>query len=115
MRLEPLSNVDNHTSLKDRLSAGIGAIVDVEVSLQALSFVVTVLAGLGVFGYVTVSWFLHLLEERHYVLSFGLLVVTLAAGIGTIARIPVAMLAVFGSAMICGTALFLGVGHVLLP
>lgn len=115
MRLEPVSNVDNRRSLKEHVSALFGAIVDIEVSLQFLGIVVSVIVGLGVFGYVTVSWLLHFIEKGHYVLSFCSSVVLLAAAIGTIARIPIAMLVVFGSAMVCGTAFFLGAGNVLLP
>ncbi len=115
MRLEPVSNVDNRRSLKERFSDLIGAIVDIEVSLQFLGIVVSILVGLGVFGYVTVTWLLHLIEKGHYVVSFGLSVVLLAAAAGAIARIPIAMLLVFGSAMVCGTAFLLGAGNVLLP
>ncbi|MBL8397220.1 MAG: hypothetical protein JNL84_03600 [Candidatus Accumulibacter sp.] len=97
------------------MSALIGAIVDVEVLLQFMVIAVSVVVGLGLFGYVTVSWLLHFIEKGRYLLSFGLSLVLLVAAFGTIARIPIAMLLVFGSAMVCGTALFLGAGDVLLP
>lgn len=89
--------------------------VNIEVSLEFLSLVATVVAGVGILGVVVIRWLLQLLDQGHYLLSLFIALLAVVAVLGALARIPIAMLVVAGSAVICGTAFLLGASNVLLP
>ena len=92
----------------DRIAGFVG-------TLEGLGLLVTVVAGVGLFGYVAVAWLIHFVSHAQYLAAgatglLGLLAVAVA-----LARIPAALIVVLGSAAVCGTAFLSGYGNALLP
>jgi len=84
-------------------------------SLEGLGLLVTVVAGVGVLGYVGVSWLIHLVGHAQYLVASTAGLLGLLAIGAAFARIPAAQIVVFGGAAVCGTAFLSGYGSVLLP
>lgn len=84
-------------------------------SLEGLALLLTVVAGVGLLGYVGVSWLVHLVARAQYVAAGAAGLLGLFAVAAAFARIPVALIVVFGGAAVCGAAFFSGNGNVLLP
>ena len=83
--------------------------------LESLGFFLTLIIGVGLLGYLGVSWLYLLANSGQYFVALavaGLLFVSVALAL---LRIPLAKILVLGSAIICGTAFLLGYGSVLLP
>jgi len=83
--------------------------------LESLGFLLTLLFGIGLLGYLGVSWLFHLANSGQYLVAFlvaGLLFASVAMAL---LRIPLAQISVLGCAIVCGTAFLLGYGNVLLP
>ncbi|MFZ6750919.1 hypothetical protein [Undibacterium sp. Ren11W] len=90
-------------------------IVAIIIDLDSLGFIITMIAGLGLCGYVMFTWFLHLIRHAQYLSAssiavFGAIIITAA-----VARIPSALIVLFGATTICGTAFLMGYGNTLLP
>lgn len=83
--------------------------------LEGLGFLVTLIIGVGLLGYVGMSWLSHLASTGQYELALAVAGSLLAAVVTALLRIPLAQIFVLGSAMVCGTAFLLGYGNVLLP
>jgi len=92
----------------DRIAGFVG-------SLEGLGLLITVIAGIGVLGYIGVSWLIHFVSHAHYLAASAAGLVGLLAIGAALARIPAALILVFGSAAVCGTALLSGYGSMILP
>lgn len=75
----------------------------------------TVIAGVGLLGYVGVAWLIYLAGEGRYLFTAVVLALLLVSVSGALLRIPAAQITVLGGAVICGTAFLMGYGNVLLP
>jgi hypothetical protein len=85
------------------------------LGLEIYGFLLTLIIGVGFDAYLGVSWMIHWVNSGEYLVALlvaGLLCTVVALAL---LRIAVAQILVFGSAIICGTALFLGYGEILLP
>lgn len=84
-------------------------------SLEALSYFLTALVGVGCIGYVTLTWVIHLANTGQNVVAAAVAIgVLLLSGAATV-RIPVALWLFFGSAAALGTAFMMGAGSIVLP
>jgi hypothetical protein len=93
----------------------ISRIANFVADLESLGFFLTLLVGVGLLGYLGVSWLFHLGNSGQYLVAIavgGLLFGSVAMAL---LRIPLAQIVVLGSAIVCGTAFVLGYGNVLLP
>ena len=91
-----------------RIAKAIGA-------LEGLSFILTVVLGVGCIGYVAVTWGIHFVNSGQYIVAVGsaLFVVTVSAFAAL--RVPIAIWWFFGTAALLGTAFLMGAGNVVLP
>lgn len=92
----------------DRIAGFVG-------TLEGLGMLVTVVAGIGVFGYVAVAWLIHFVSHAQYLAAATAGLLGLLAVAAAFAKIPAALIVVFGSAAVCGTAFLSGYGSALLP
>jgi hypothetical protein len=83
--------------------------------MDAIVQVLGILAGLAFLGYVVSSWVMHHFTRGNYAIASCLAVAGLALSGLALARIPAALIVVFGGAAICAAALFGGFTDVLLP
>ena len=86
----------------------ISRISDVVTSWEGLSFFVSLLAGVGCLAFVAVSWSVHLWTSNQYLESGVIAVVVLAVSLGALARVPLALLLLFGGAMVVITVFSMG-------
>lgn len=93
----------------------ISRIANLISDLEGLWFFLTLIIGIGVLGYVGVSWLLHLANSGHYLVTFTVAALLLFSVALAFLRIPMAQIIVLGGAIICGTAFVLGYGNALLP
>jgi len=84
-------------------------------TLEGLGLLVTVVAGIGVLGYVGLSWLIYFVGHAQYLAASAAGVLGLLAIAAAFARIPAALIVVFGGASVCGTAFLSGYGNALLP
>jgi len=82
---------------------------------EGLGFVATLVLGIGLLGYLSASWLLHLARSGLYFGAFAVAALFLGAAILSALRIPAAQIVVLGSAIVCSTAFLLGYANVLLP
>jgi hypothetical protein len=83
--------------------------------LDGLWFLLSLILGVGVLGYVSVTWLVHLAGAGQYLVALGLAGLSLASVALALFRVPFAQIIVLGCAIVCGTAFLLGYGNVLLP
>lgn len=93
----------------------ISRIANLISDLEGLWFLLTLTIGIGVLGYLGVSWFLHFAISAHYLAAFTLAALLLTSVALALLRIPLAQIVVLGGAIISGTAFVLGYGNALLP
>lgn len=92
----------------DRIAGAVGW-------LEILSLLLTAGAGIGVMHYVGVLWFIHFVSHTQYVAAGIAAVLAMLVIAGAVARVPIALFALFGGAAVCGAALLLGYVQVLVP
>jgi hypothetical protein len=97
------------------LSNLIGRFANAAGALEGLSYLLTVVAGVGCLGYVAFTWVVHLISEGKCLVAgvsfFGVLFVSAFAAV----RIPIALWLFFGSAAVLGTAFLMGAGNFVMP
>ena len=81
----------------------------------ALELLLSLILGIGILGYVSVTWLLHLVGAGQYLIASGLASLSLGSIALALLRVPFAQIIVLGCAIVCGTAFLLGYGNVLLP
>ena len=84
-------------------------------NLEGLGFVFTLIVGVGLLGYVGLSWLFYLANSGQYLVALAVASLILTAITMALLRIPVAQILVLGSSIVCGTAFSLGYSNVLLP
>jgi hypothetical protein len=93
----------------------VSRILDFFSSIDGLVIFLTVVAGIGLLGYVGASWLIYLVGQSQYFFAAGICGVTILLAATSIARVPAALIVLFGSAMACGTGFLLGYSHVFMP
>ena len=83
--------------------------------LDGLSFVASLVAGLGALGYVIVKWAVQLTTLGHSVLATMLSVIAAVIALLAIVRVPLAQLALLASAVTVGVGFATGTQHFFLP
>lgn len=83
--------------------------------LESLGFFLTLIIGVGLLGYLGVSWLFHLANSGQYFVALAVASLLFVSVALALLRIPLAQIIVLGSAIVCGTAFLLGYGNVLLP
>lgn len=114
MRLKPPS-LENRPSVSERIGRFFSGVVDIEVTLEAIGFLLTPLIGLGLLGYVCFMWLLHLSRNGQFLFAGLLGTVFIAVGFAAIARSYLAMAVVLGASAIFGVAFLSGASHAFLP
>jgi hypothetical protein len=84
-------------------------------SLDVLSALLSVVAGIACMAFVAAKWILHLASLGSYWMAFVVAATALVLCAGAIVRIPLALFILFGGAVIVGTAFFGGYAQWLLP
>lgn len=74
-----------------------------------------VVAGLGLLGYVVVSWVMHFFQHGHFAIGIATACAWLVMVALALARSPAGMVLVFGSAIVCTVAFFGGYARLLMP
>jgi hypothetical protein len=97
------------------IGRGLDALLDIGTSIDALVFFLTLLAGVGLVGYVGSMWLLFLFDQGQYMVAVGLFIVFAALVLASLARIPAALILTLGGAVLCGVAFLMGYGNALLP
>lgn len=84
-------------------------------ALEGLSYLLTVVAGVGCLGYVAITWVIHLVSEGKYLVAVvsacGVLSVSALAAV----RVPIALWLFFGTAAVLGTVFLMGAGNIVMP
>lgn len=93
----------------------ISRISNLVTAWDGLWLILTVIAGVGLLGYVGVTWLIYLVGEGRYLFAAVVSALLLVSISGALLRIQVARIAVLGGAVICGTAFLMGYGNALLP
>lgn len=111
MRIEPRSNVDNRRTVSERISG----VLDFLLGLEGFVDLLAILAGIGCLGYVLMTWTLHFLQQERYGIGALISVIGLLVAGAALIRVPAAVIAVLGGAVVCAMAFFGGMDNVLLP
>jgi hypothetical protein len=93
----------------------ISRIANVVSSWEGISLFLSVLVGVGCLIFFAFSWTMHFVASGHYVAAGGIALVAAAVSLAAIARVPVALVLLFGSAVIVGTAFSVGASNVVMP
>lgn len=93
----------------------VSRILDFFSDIDGLVTLCTVVAGVGLLGYVGVSWLIYFVGQAQYFSAAGVFCGVALAVAAAIARIPAALIALLGSAMACGTVFLLGYSYVFMP
>lgn len=97
------------------LATMISRIANLVTAWDGLWLILTVIAGVGLLGYVGVAWLIHFVSEGRYLFTAVVSVLLLVSVSAALLRIPAAQIAVLGGAIICGAAFLMGFGNALLP
>jgi hypothetical protein len=114
VRLQPTS-LENRFTLSERFSRLLGTIVEFNNGIEAIGFLVVLLLGLGLSGYVLVSWLFFFLRNGQFLLAGFMGIASAFVYLAAIARSYLAVAVVLGTAAICGVVFLSGAGYALLP
>jgi hypothetical protein len=93
----------------------ISRIANAASSWDGISLFLSVLVGVGCLAFVAFSWGVHFVGTGHYFAAGGIALVSFAISLAAIARVPVALVLLFGSAVVVGTAFAIGASSVVMP
>lgn len=108
-------NLSNNAHPRPSVSERLASLFDALLGWDALSHLFAVIGGLGLFGYVVTAWLLHSAQIGSYWLVA--LVAILAAALAgfSLARVPAALILLFGGCAILATAFLSGNFQLVLP
>ena len=101
-----------HITLKRNM---ISRIANAVSSWEGISVFLSVLVGVGCLAFVAFSWGMHFVGSGQYFAAGGVALGPLVVSLAAVARIPVALVLLFGTAVIVGTAFSLGASNVVMP
>lgn len=84
-------------------------------ALEGLGFFLALIIGVGLLGYLGVSWLIHWVASGRYFVALAVAGLLFGSVAMAMLRMPIAQIIVLGSAITCSTAFFLGYGNALLP
>lgn len=90
-------------------------IVNAVAAWEGLGFLLSLVLGIGVAGYVVAAWVLHFARQGNLLLAAATLVPSVLVGVLAVVRVPAALLLVLASAAVAGVALLSGATDLLLP
>ena len=93
----------------------VSRILDFFSGIDGLVIFFTAVTGVGLLGYVGVSWLIHFVGQSQYFSAAGLILGSALVVAASFVRIPGALIALAASAMACGTGFLLGYGYVFMP
>ena len=93
----------------------ISRIANAVSSWEGISLFLSVLVGVGCLAFVAFSWSMHFVGSGHYFAAGGIALVSVVISLAAIARVPVALVLLFGSAIVVGTAFSVGASNVVMP
>lgn len=93
----------------------ISRITNLVTAWDGLWLILSVIASVGLFGYVGCTWLIYLINEGRYLTTAIISTLIFVSVSGTLLKIQIAQIVVLGSAIICGTAFLMGYGNILLP
>ena len=83
--------------------------------LEGIFLFLSVLVGVGCLAFVAFSWGMHFVSSGQYFATGGVALGSLVVSLAAVARIPVALVLLFGTAVIVGTAFSVGASNVVMP
>ncbi len=90
-------------------------IANVVGGLEGISYLLTVVVGVGCLGYVAVTWVIHLVNNGQHLVAAVVVVGAFAVSAFAAVRVPIALWLFFGTVAVLGTAFLMGAGNVVLP
>ena len=93
----------------------ISRIANAVSTLEGISLVLSILVGLGCLAFVGVSWAAHFVSRGDYFSAVAIVLVSAVIALAAMARIPIALILLFGSAIVLGTAFSLGASNLVMP
>jgi len=93
----------------------ISRIANAVSSWEGISLFLSVLIGVGCLAFVAFSWGMHFVGSGKYFAAGGIALGSLVVSLAAVARVPVALVLLFGTAVIVGTAFLVGAGNVVMP
>lgn len=93
----------------------ISRIANAVSSWEGISLFLSVLIGVGCLTFVKFSWDVHFVGSGQYFAAGGIALNSLVVSLAAVARVPVALVLLFGTAVIFGTAFLVGAGNVVMP
>lgn len=93
----------------------ISRIANAVSSWEVISLFLSVLVGVGGLAFVAFSWSMHFVGTGQYFAAGGITLVSVVISLAAIARVPVALVLLFGSAVVVGTAFSVGASNVVMP
>jgi len=84
-------------------------------SWEGISLFLSVLVGVGCLALVAVSWGMHFISSGHYFAAGAIALVSVVVSLAAAVRVPVALLFLFCSAVVVGTAFSVGASNVVMP
>lgn len=93
----------------------ISRIANLVTAWDGLWLILTVTAGVGLLGYVGISWLIYLVGEGRYLFAAAVSALLFLSISAASLRILAAQISVLVGAVICGTSFRMGYGNPLLP
>ena len=88
---------------------------DFASTLETIGFLATIVLGVGCLGFVAVTWAQHMFASGRLALGGVVCAGSVALAAAAVARIPVALVILLGSAVVVGTAFLLDAGSIIMP
>jgi hypothetical protein len=82
---------------------------------EGISLFLSVFVGVGGLAFVAVNWGMHFVRAGHYFAAGGVAFVSVMVTVAAVARVPVALILLFGSAVVVGMAFSVGASSVVMP
>lgn len=83
--------------------------------LDGLSFLASLVFGIGCLGYVAIIWVMHFASNGQYLIAAASAIGVLLVSALAAARVPIALWLFFGAVVVLGTAFLGGMEHVVMP
>ena len=93
----------------------ISRIANAVVAWEGLAFLLSLLIGIGVAGYVVAAWAMYFAGSGHYLLAASVVIPSVVVALLAAVRAPIGLVLLWGFAVVSGVAATVGAIDVLLP
>jgi hypothetical protein len=93
----------------------ISRIANAVSSWEGVSLFLSVLFGVGCLAFIGFNWSMHFVESGLYLAAGGIALVSVVVSMAAIAQVPAALILLFGTAVVVGTAFSVGAGNLVMP